>query len=114
MTPNKKVTIWMKTQWRPVMAFVFMAIIIFDFIIAPILWSLLQAFFEGSVIHAWAPLTLGSGGMFYIAMGGILGVAAFSRGKEKLELIKQNRITDEELEEDLEAGDVIIQDKKIL
>ena len=35
----------------------------------------------------WKPLTLQGGAFFHIAFGAILGVAAFSRGKEKVAAI---------------------------
>ena len=82
---------WIRTHWRPAMAFVFMAVIIFDFIIGPILWSVLQAYVIGSSeIVPWVPLTLNSGGFFYISMSAILGASAWTRGKEKIEQIRQD------------------------
>jgi hypothetical protein len=78
---------WIRTHWRPMMAFVYMAVVIFDFIIGPIFWSLLQLY-GGSVAVQWNPLTLISGGIFHAAMGAVLGISAFSRGKEKLEELK--------------------------
>jgi len=78
---------WIRSHWRPMMAFVYMAIVIFDFIIGPILWSVVQIY-GGSVALQWTPLTLISGGVFHAAMGAVLGISAFSRGKEKVETIK--------------------------
>jgi hypothetical protein len=78
---------WIRTHWRPMMAFVYMAVVIFDFIIGPIFWSIIQIF-GGSVAVQWSPLTLIAGGIFHAAMGAVLGISAFSRGKEKLESIK--------------------------
>ena len=37
----------------------------------------------------WNPLTLMGGAFFHIAFGAILGVAAFSRGKEKVAAINR-------------------------
>jgi hypothetical protein len=34
--------------------------------------------------HVWVPLTLQGNGMFHVAFGAILGVAAFTRGQEKV------------------------------
>ena len=78
---------WIRSHWRPMMAFVYMAIIIFDFIIGPIFWSIVQIY-GGSVALQWTPLTLISGGVFHAAMGAVLGISAFSRGKEKVETLK--------------------------
>ena len=71
--------------WRPMMAWVYMAIIVFDFIIFPIMWSSLQAYQGILITTAWDPITLKSGGFFHIAMGAVLGITAYGRTKEKLE-----------------------------
>jgi hypothetical protein len=80
---------WIRSHWRPMMAFVYMAVIIFDFIIGPIFWSIVQIY-GGSVALQWTPLTLISGGVFHAAMGAVLGISAFSRGREKVETLKAN------------------------
>ena len=71
------------------MAVVYMAIILFDFIIFPIFWSIVQVYGSTGVVSLqWSPLTLLSGGVFHAAMGAVLGVAAWTRGKEKIERLK--------------------------
>ena len=57
----------------------------FDFVIAPILWSILQAVQGGQVTNQWQPLTLQGAGLYHIAMGAVLGIAAYGRTKEKVE-----------------------------
>lgn len=79
---------WLQKYWRPMMAIVYMAIIVFDFIIFPISWSLVQVYGMGEVAIQWSPLTLLSGGIFHAAMGAVLGVAAWSRGQEKIQRLK--------------------------
>jgi hypothetical protein len=54
-----------------------------DMVIFPILWSLLQTLTH-SPITQWNPLTLQGAGLFHIAMGAVLGIAAFGRTQEKL------------------------------
>lgn len=78
---------WIRSHWRPMMAFVYMAVVIFDFIVGPIFWSIVQIY-GGSVALQWTPLTLISGGVFHAAMGAVLGVSAFSRGREKVETLR--------------------------
>jgi hypothetical protein len=56
-----------------------------DFVLFPILWSLLQALSHGSVNTQWNPITLQGAGLYHIAMGAVLGIAAYGRTKEKLE-----------------------------
>jgi len=83
---------WMRSYWRPAMGFTYMAICIFDFILFPIL-SMFQPLFMkvlgmNMTYVVWQSLTLQSGGFFHIAMGAVLGVAAWTRGQEKLALTK--------------------------
>lgn len=86
------------------MAVAYMVIILFDFIVAPILWSILQAVAAGTVTLQWAPLTLLSGGIFHAAMGAVLGISAFTRGQEKVERLRttyqEGQGTPEESEDD--------------
>lgn len=76
---------WFNKKWRPAMAWSYMSICIFDFIAAPVLWSILQASYKGNVTEAWLPLTLQGAGLFHLSMGAILGVTAWSRGQEKMQ-----------------------------
>lgn len=82
---------WMTTKWRPMMAIVYMIINLADFLVFPIVWSLLQIKGQGAVAQQWAPLTLSNGGLFHMAFGAVLGVAAFTRGQEKIEHIKKGK-----------------------
>jgi hypothetical protein len=76
---------WINKKWRPVMGWVYMATCTADFVVFPILWSLLQALSKGNVTTQWQPLTLQGAGLYHIAMGAVLGIAAYGRTKEKLE-----------------------------
>ena len=75
---------FMTSKWRPMMAMTYMATIIFDFILGPILYNLLQYWNPGQAVGMWVPLTLQGGGMYHIAMGAILGISAYTRGQEKV------------------------------
>lgn len=74
---------WVQTKWRASMGWMYMTVCIFDFIIFPVLWSLLQTTTHIPVTQ-WDPLTLRGAGLFHMAMGAVLGVAAYGRTKEKL------------------------------
>lgn len=76
---------WVNKKWRPMMGWMYMATCTFDFIIAPILWSIVQALGQGQVSMQWQPLTLQGAGLYHVAMGAVLGIAAYGRTKEKLE-----------------------------
>ena len=79
---------WMTTKWRPMMAVTYMAINIFDFIVGPVLYNVLQFHNPGQSIGMWQSLTLQGGGLIHIAFGAILGISAWTRGQEKVEAIK--------------------------
>ena len=78
---------FMTNRWRPMMAIVYMAINICDFILFPVLWAVVQ-FWETSAANdafrQWQPLTLQGGGFIHMAFGAILGIAAYTRGQEKI------------------------------
>lgn len=79
---------WLNRYWRPYMAFAYMAICLFDFVIGPFSWSIFQIIGKGTVALQWVPLTLTGGGIFHVAMGAVLGITAFTRGQEKLQRLK--------------------------
>ena len=81
---NSKEEHWLKTYWRPAMGWLYMFVCLFDFVLAPVMWSVLQAVSKGSVQTQWQPLTLQGAGLFHLAMGAVLGIAAYGRTKEKL------------------------------
>lgn len=83
-TPQEKTEGWLQRKWRPMMAMMYMTVCGFDFIVAPILWSLLQAKDHGVLTSQWAPLSLQGGGLFHLAMGAVLGITAYGRTQEKV------------------------------
>jgi hypothetical protein len=80
---EKKKEDWMNSKWRPMMGWMYMLVCTMDMVVFPILWSLLQTT-TGTQITQWNPLTLQGAGLFHIAMGAVLGIAAFGRTQEKL------------------------------
>jgi drug/metabolite transporter (DMT)-like permease len=84
---------WMTTKWRPMMAVTYMAINICDFILFPIMFSLIQ-FWEteaaNDAFRQWQPMTLQFGGLIHMAFGAILGISAWTRGQEKVAAINAN------------------------
>ena len=75
---------WMNKKWRPAMGWMYMLVCMADFVVFPILWSLVQVVGDGKVESQWMPITLQGAGLFHIAMGAILGIAAYGRTQEKL------------------------------
>lgn len=92
---------WLVKYWRPAAAWTYLLICLFDFIIMPVytqrtnltitdivnVTEKLRPEDKVSAMNVlmkkseWAPLTLAGGGMFHIAFGAILGVAAWTRGR---------------------------------
>jgi hypothetical protein len=81
---EKKKEDWKNSKWRPMMGWMYMIVCMSDFVLFPILWSLVQAIGGGQVHTQWQPITLQGAGLFHIAMGAVLGIAAFGRTQEKL------------------------------
>jgi len=80
---DKDATDWINKKMRPMMGWIYMLTCITDFIIFPVLWSILQAAMK-QPITPWQPITLQGAGLFHLSMGAIIGVAAFGRTQEKL------------------------------
>lgn len=81
---EKKKEDWMNSKWRPMMGWSYMLTCIADFVIFPVLWSVLQSLSKGQVNVQWQPITLQGAGLYHIAMGAVLGIAAYGRTQEKL------------------------------
>ncbi len=100
---------WYQKWWRPCVAFVYLAIIILDFAVMPIIYELdrpdpaaavtlaLQFENPGAQVQVlqtlqsqrnWSPITILGGGLFHVAMGAILAGAAITRGMEKRQRIQ--------------------------
>lgn len=68
--------------WRPAMAWAYLAICLFDFVIGPATY---YYWFKGvTPVIQWVPLTLQGGGLFHLAMGAIVGFTVYGRTLEKL------------------------------
>ena len=83
----KKQEDWMQKQWRPLMAMMYMCVCAADFIVFPIMFTIVQ-FWEtqaaNDAFRQWQPLTLQGAGLFHMAMGAVLGITAFGRTQEKI------------------------------
>jgi hypothetical protein len=81
---DKDSTDWINKKMRPMMGWIYMLTCTCDFVLFPILWSMLQAMSAGQVTSQWQPLTLQGAGLYHIALGAVLGIAAYGRTKEKV------------------------------
>lgn len=80
---------WIRKYWRPALAWQYVLVCLFDFVIAPVMNALLAYYTHGTYIP-WVPLTLGEGGFYHMAMGATIGVSAWTRGQEKIQKIPQD------------------------
>ena len=74
---------WIKHYWRPFMAYQYLAVCLADFILFPLL-TMLFSYWTGNVYVQWDPITLKESGFYHLSMGAIIGVAAWTRGQEKI------------------------------
>ena len=84
---EKKKEDFMNAKWRPAMGWMYMTVCAFDFVVFPIMFTIVQ-FWEteaaNDAFRQWQPLTLAGAGLFHMAMGAVLGIAAYGRTQEKL------------------------------
>jgi hypothetical protein len=78
-------TDWINTKYRPMMGWCYMLICVCDFVLFPILWSILQTVQGGQVTSAHSPLTLQGAGLLHLSFGAILGITSWGRSREKIE-----------------------------
>ena len=83
MAEIKKDEDWMQKKWRPAMGWMYMLVCMMDMVIFPVAWSLAQVLTKQPITQ-WNPLTLQGAGLFHLAMGAVLGIAAFGRTQEKI------------------------------
>ena len=86
---EKKKEDWMNSKWRPMMGWLYMVVCFADFVAFPIMYAVMTALmFKGQLPQGfpsqWNPLTLQGAGLFHLAMGAVLGLAAWGRTQEKL------------------------------
>lgn len=101
-----------KKFWRPIAAYIYLAICIVDFAAMPVYMQVSNqgvnhaAFAEVRLLEDpavqmkaldkldlgkkdWRPITLEGGALFHLAFGAILGVSAWTRGSEKTAAINR-------------------------
>lgn len=78
---------WMKAFWRPSLAFVYLIIVLFDFVIFPAFLAFLS-FKHGQTYIPYQSISLQSGGLIHLSFGTILGLSAYTRGMAKIKAIE--------------------------
>lgn len=104
---------WYSKSWRPAVAFVYMAICVFDFALLPLYFAYINhavlithladaalkfppehqmaALRQMHDMLAWQPVTLQAHGFFHGSMAALLGVSAYQRSKEKIAKLKNTK-----------------------
>lgn len=70
--------------WRPLMAWSYLVICLFDFLLAPMIIAIVQD--NAAKMIEWNPLTLRGAGMYHMAMLAIVGITAWGRTQEKINM----------------------------
>ena len=75
-----------KQKWTYLMGLTYMIVNIADFVVFPIMFTIVQ-FFEteaaNDAFRQWVPLTLTNGGFIHIAFAAILGISALNKEEKK-------------------------------
>lgn len=84
MNQNQLIQSKLNRLWRPLMAWSYLVICLFDFLIAPILLAMVND--NPAKMIEWNPLTLRGAGMYHMAMLAIVGITAWGRTQEKINM----------------------------
>lgn len=79
---------WTDRYWRIAMAYTYLLICLYDFVIGPVVFNGLQYLNPDNQIGAYQSVTLQSGGFIHMTFGAILGLASHGRNKVLLEKMK--------------------------
>jgi hypothetical protein len=72
---------WFNNRWRPAIAWQYFIVCFCDFVVFPVFTTV---YYTPNQYHEWHPLTLQGGGLYHLAMGGIIGVTSWRRSDEKV------------------------------
>lgn len=70
---------FMDKIWKPAFAITYMLICLFDFIVGPVIYNVLQFLNPGQHLDMWQAVTLQGGGLFHLSAGAILGISALKK-----------------------------------
>jgi hypothetical protein len=74
---------WFTRQWRPLAAYTYLIICIFDFMLAPIAMGVLSVLTKTAYV-VWTPLTIQGASMFHLSFGAIIGLYSWGRTQERI------------------------------
>ena len=74
-------------QWHLYAAWLYLIIVAFDFLLAPVVHTIILAYFHYKIVQ-WQPITLQGGGIFHISMMAIIGISTFGKSQQLVEAIR--------------------------
>jgi hypothetical protein len=69
---------------RPLLGYCYIVICLFDFVLGPILFNVLEFLNTNNAISAYTSVTLQNGGILHLSFGSIIGISSHGRTKEKI------------------------------
>lgn len=85
---------WNASSWRAALAWSYVIVCSFDFMIGPILFNIMQYYSNTQPLVLWQAITLQGGGLYHLSMGAILGISSHGRTQEKLQTLVATPNTD--------------------
>lgn len=82
VAPNQH---WLDRYWRTAMAYTYLMICMYDFVLGPIVFNILEYLNPDNAITHYESVTLQSGGFIHMTFGAILGIASHGRNKVQLQ-----------------------------
>jgi len=95
---HKKQDDFFHSAWRPLCAYVYLAICIFDFILGPIIYNTLQFFNPGQTVEMWTAISLQGGGILHLSFGAIIGIHTHSKTRERIAGVAPSSIKQSDIE----------------
>lgn len=74
---------WLQAHWRPMMAWQYLIVCLFDFMLAPIFMAWVSMTMKTPLIP-WVPLTVQGGGLYHLAMGAVVGITSYAKTQERV------------------------------
>lgn len=82
---------WIDSHWRPMMAWQYLVVCLFDFLIGP-LFNAWFAYTTHTALTQWVPLTLQGGGLYHLAMGAIVGITSYAKTQERVAITNSGQL----------------------
>ena len=81
---------WFENYWKPSVAWLYLVICAFDFLIGPLFFGWYSFVVKSQLIQNWTPLTLQGGGLFHLAFASIMGITAWRHPYNSLQVGNQS------------------------